>query len=94
MNIKELFGRGEKTYIKKCHNQRIPWNLARKKTKNEEDGQDHILSFRELKSYFHKKFEDINENVSAETKHSAKSLKKPVVPSFNYKGYRIQHEFN
>ena len=31
----------------------------KKKRNEEEEGQDQVLSFRELKSYFDKKFEDI-----------------------------------
>ena len=35
--------------------------LSKKRKRNEEEeGQDQVLSFRELKSYFDKKFEDIN----------------------------------
>ena len=41
-----------------------------------------------------KKIGDFNEKYSAETKHLAKRLKKPVVPSFNCKGNGIQHEFD
>ena len=50
--------------------------FSKKRERNdEEEGQDQVLSFRELKSYFDKKFEDINETFSVETKHSAKRLK-------------------
>ena len=42
------------------------------KTNDEEQGQDQVLPFRELKSYFDKKFEDINEKFSVGTKHLAK----------------------
>ena len=66
----------------------------KRKRNDEEEGQDQVLSFRELKSCFDQKFEDINEKFSVETEHLAKGLKKPAVPSFNYKGNRIQHEFN
>ena len=42
--------------------------LSKKRKRNdEEEGQDQVLSFRELKSYFDKKFEDINEKFSVET---------------------------
>ena len=58
-------------------------------------GQDQVLSFRELKPHFDKKFEAINKKKnSVETKHLAKRLKMPAVSSFNYKGNIIQHEFN
>ena len=68
--------------------------LSKKRKRNEEEeGQDQVLSFRELKLYFDKKFEDKNKTFSPETKHLAKRLKKPAGPSFNYKGTRIQHEF-
>ena len=66
----------------------------KRKTNEEEHGQDQVLSFRELKSYFDKKIEDINKKCSVETKQLAKRTKKPAVPSFNYKGNRIQHDFN
>ena len=66
----------------------------KRKRNDEEERQDQVLSFRELKSYFDKKFEDFNENFSLETKHLAKKLKKSAVPYFNYKGNRIQHDFN
>ena len=66
----------------------------KRKRNDEEEGQDQVLSFRKLKSYFDKKFQDINEKFSVETKHLAKKFKKATVPSFNYKGNRIQHEFN
>ena len=60
--------------------------FSKKRKRNEkEEGQDQVLSFRELKSYFDKKFEDINEKFSLETKHLAKRLTKPAAPSFNYK---------
>ena len=39
-------------------------NLARKGKKNEKEGKDQVLSFLELKSYFDKKFEDVDEKVS------------------------------
>ena len=71
----------------------IEFGKKRKRNK-EEEGQDQVLSFRELKSYFDTKFEDINKKFSVETKYLAKKLKKPAVPSFNYKGNRIQHELN
>ena len=48
----------------------------KKKRNEEEEGQDQVLSFRELKSYFDKKIEDINEKCYLETKHLAKRLKK------------------
>ena len=57
----------------------------RTKRNGKKEGQDQVLSFRELKSYFDKKFEDINEKFSLETKHLAKRLTKPAAPSFNYK---------
>ena len=57
----------------------------KRKRNDEEEGQDQVLSFRELKSYFDMKSEDINEKFSVETKHLAKRLKKPTVPSYNYK---------
>ena len=66
----------------------------KRKRNDEEEGQDQVLSFQELRSYFDKKFEDINEKFSVETKHLAKRIKKPAVPSFNYRGNRIQLEFN
>ena len=68
----------------------------KRKRKNEKEGQDQVLSFRELKSNFDKKFEAIynNKKNSVETKHLAKRWKKPAVPSFNYKGNIVQHEFN
>ena len=67
----------------------------KRKRNDEEEGQDQVLSFPELKSCFDKKFEDINEKkFPVETKHLAKRINKPAVPSINYKGNRIQHEFN
>ena len=46
--------------------------LSKKRKRNdEEEGQDQVLSFRELKSYFDKKFEDINEKFSVETNQLA-----------------------
>ena len=45
-----------------------------KKT-DQEEGQDQVPSFRELKSYFDKKFDDIKEKFSVETKHLATRLK-------------------
>ena len=69
--------------------------VSKKKNRNnKEKTHNQVLYFQELKSYFDKKFEDINEKFSVETKHLAKRLKKPVVLSFNQKGNRIQHEFN
>ena len=66
----------------------------KRKRNDEEEEQDQVLSFQELKSYFDKKFEDINEKFSVETKYLAERIKEPAVPTFNYKGNRIQHEFN
>ena len=64
--------------------------FSKKRQRNdEEEGQDQVLSFRELKTQFDKKFEDINKKFSVETKHLAKKFKKPAVPSFNCKGNRI-----
>ena len=41
--------------------------ISKKRKRNEnEEGKDQLLSFRELKSYFHTKFEDINEKFSVE----------------------------
>ena len=68
--------------------------IKKRKRNDEKEGQDQVLSFRGLKSHFDKKFEAINKKFSIETKHLAKRLKKPAVPSFNYKGNVIQHEFN
>ena len=68
--------------------------IKKRKRNDEKEGQDQVLSFRGLKSHFDKKFEAINKKFSIETKHLAKRLKKPVVPSFNNKGNIIQHEFN
>ena len=48
----------------------------KRKWNEEEEGKDQVLSFRELKSYFHAKFEDINEKFTVESKHLAKRLKK------------------
>ena len=55
----------------------------KKNRNNKEKTHNQVLYFQELKSYFDKKFEDINEKFSVETKHLAKRLKKPVVLSFN-----------
>ena len=44
----------------------------KRKTNDEEEGLDQVLSFRELKSYLDKKFEDINEKFSV---HLTKRLK-------------------
>ena len=49
--------------------------MKRKRTDGKE-GKDHVLSFRELKPHFHKKFEAIKKTFSVETKHLAKRLKK------------------
>ena len=68
--------------------------IKKRKRNDEKEGQDQVLSFRELKPHFDKKFEAINKKFSVETKHLAKRLKKPAVSSFNYKGNIIQHEFN
>ena len=58
--------------------------VSKKKNRNnKEKTHNQVLYFQELKSYFDKKFEDINEKSSVETKHLAKRLKKPVVLSFN-----------
>ena len=48
----------------------------KRKWNEEEEGKDQVLSFWELKSYFHAKFEDINEKFTVESKHLAKRLKK------------------
>ena len=70
-------------------------NLARRgKETTMKKNKIRYLSFRELKSYFDKKFEDINEKFSVETKQLAKRIKNLAVPSFNYKDNRIQHDFN
>ena len=61
--------------------------FSKKKKRNEKEGKDQVLSFLELKSYFDKKFEDIDEKVSF-------FKKKLAVSSFNYKDNGIQHEFN
>ena len=66
----------------------------KRKRNDEEEEQDQVLSFREQKFYFDKKFEDINEKFSVETKQLAKRIKKPAVPSFNCKSNRIQYDFN
>ena len=69
--------------------------FARKvKETTKKKGQDQVLSFRELKSHFDKRFEAINKKFSVETKHLPERLKKPAVPPFNYKGNIIQHVFN
>ena len=58
--------------------------VSKKKNRNnKEKTHNQVLYFQELKSDFDKKFEDINEKFSVETKHLAKRLKKPVVLSFN-----------
>ena len=44
----------------------------KRKRNDEEEGLDQVLSFRELKSYLDKKFEDINEKFSV---HLTKRLK-------------------
>ena len=62
---KAVFSRDGGKLALKCHNQRLPLNLARKEKKR-----------RELKSYFDNKFEDINEKFSVETKDLAKRIKK------------------
>ena len=41
----------------------------KRKINDKEEGQDQVLFFRESKSYFNKKFEDINDKFSVETKH-------------------------
>ena len=56
----------------------------KRKRNDEEEGQDQVPWFQELKSNFDKKFEDINEKFSVQTKHLAKRIKKPAIPSFNY----------
>ena len=48
----------------------------KRKINDKEEGQDQVLPFRELKSCFNKKFEDINDKFSVQTKHLAKRLKK------------------
>ena len=53
----------------------VEFSKKRKRT-DEEEGQDQVLSFRELKSYFDKKFENINERFSVETKRLTKKVKK------------------
>ena len=69
--------------------------FARKvKETTKKKGQDQVLSFRELKSHFDKRFEAINKKFSVETKHLPERLKKPAVPPFNYKGNIIQHVLN
>ena len=68
--------------------------IKKRKRNDLKEGQGQVLSFREWKSHFDKKFEAINKTFSAETRHLAKRLKKPAVSSFNYKGNIIQHELN
>ena len=34
--------------------------FSKKRKRNDEEGQDQVLPFQELKSYFDKKFEDVN----------------------------------
>ena len=68
--------------------------IKKRKRNDEKKGQDQVLSFRELKSNFDKKVKATNKKKSVETKHLAKRWKKPAVPSFNYKGNIIQHEFS
>ena len=53
----------------------VEFIMKRKRTDGKE-GKYHVLSFRELKSHFHKKFEAIKKTFSVETKHLAKRLKK------------------
>ena len=38
--------------------------FSKKRKRNEKEGKDQVLSFLELKSYFDKKFEDVDEKVS------------------------------
>ena len=86
---------GEKETCIKMSESEDTIEFSKKRIRNdEEEGQDQVLSFQELKSYFDRKFEDINKKFSVETKHLAKRITKPAVPSFNYKGNGIQHEFN
>ena len=83
-----------KTYIKMSQSDDTIEFSKKRKRNDEEQGQDQVLSFRELKLILIKKFEDINENFFVETKHLARKLRKSGVSSFNYKGNRIQHAFN
>ena len=46
--------------------------IKRTKWNDEKEGQDQVLSFRELKSHFDKKFEAIIKKFSVETEHLAK----------------------
>ena len=51
--------------------------FSKKRKRNDaEEGQNQVLSFQELKSYFDKKLEDIDETFSVQTKHLAKRLQK------------------
>ena len=45
----------------------VEFSKKRKRNDKEEE-KDQVLSFRELKSYFDKKFEDINDKFSIDTK--------------------------
>ena len=59
----------------------------RKRTDEQQDEQqDQVLSFQELKNYFDEKFEVINNKVVSQTQNLAKKFKKPVASSFKYKG--------
>ena len=67
----------------------------RKRTDEQQDEQqDQVLSFQELKNYFDEKFEVINNKVVSQTQNLAKKFKKPVASSFKYKGNKYQYEFN
>ena len=48
----------------------------KRKRNDEEEGLDQVLSFRELKSYLDKKFEDINEKFSVYLTKSLKGYEK------------------
>ena len=74
---------GKKTCIKISQSEDIVEFIKKRKRNNKKEREDQVLSFRKLKSQFDKKFEAIDKNLFEETKHLAKMLKNPAVPSFH-----------
>ena len=62
MNIKQHLLVMEKKLVLRCHNQRISLNLKKRQRNDEEDGQDQVLSLRELKAYLIKNLRILMKN--------------------------------
>ena len=59
---KAAFTRDGKKLVLRCHNQRISLNLKKRQRNDEEDGQDQVLSLRELKAYLIKNLRILMKN--------------------------------